>query len=459
MVKRVWLAVAAAAVAGLVGVTAAYGLSAAGAGRSSSVALSRAARLGGTARRSASPGGSSSAGGPSSAAGSGGGSVSGQAGLSRAVRIAGPDGGPASGGVDGAVDGSGSGGSGSGVGGSGVGGSGDGASGVRGSDVGPVGSADGSGAGVQAPAWTQASAQVSPARTEATSPAELMAKLGPIPAGWQASVHSLTVGGIERDYLVMEPADLGSAGPVPVVVLMHGRDESPDTLLHQTGVAQALASTGPAVLVAPAGWQESWDAGGCCGLAYERGIDDVTFVHDVVEQVLSSTPAADPSQVFAVGFSNGGRMAYRLACDLPGTFSAFMAVEAVPVDSCPSMAHLGVTIVAQEGDPLLTVGSGPPKVIDGYDEPTVDATVAHLAALDGCDTAPVTTTLGQAVEQTWACAGGHDLRYVLYPGGAHDWRKAAPGGSAADGGSTAATPGATDFVLQLLGRGVGSPAL
>jgi polyhydroxybutyrate depolymerase len=242
---------------------------------------------------------------------------------------------------------------------------------------------------------------------------------------------------MDRSYFMAVPTNL--SGRVPVVVLLHGRDMTPSGILRISGVAGGI---GPAIVVVPEGWEELWNAGDCCGAAYLHHVDDVEFIAAVVHDVLAAAPAADPAQVYAIGFSNGGRLAYHLACRLPGTFHGVMAVEAVPVQPCPAMAPADVTIVAQQADRLLAVAAGQtPKKVGGFVEPTVAATVRDVRRLDGCTGAPTATVAGVAVERSWSCRAGTVVRYVWYPGGAHTWRPA-----------TATTPGVTGFARQLLGR-------
>ena len=272
----------------------------------------------------------------------------------------------------------------------------------------------------------------SPAPTEA----ELVAGAGPIPAGWVARAHTVNAGGLTRFYLTIEPAKI--RGSLPVVLLMHGRGMTPDTVLRISGLADQI---GPALLVVPAGWDRSWNAGDCCGAAYRAGVNDVAFLRTAVTDVLATDPAGRQAKVYAVGFSNGGRLAYLLACQMPGVFTGFVAVEAVPVEACTPPRPLDMTIVAQQSDPLLTVGHGQPKVIGGFTEPTVAATVNRMESADHCRTQPAAADFGLAVERAWTCAGGTSVRYVWYPSGGHTWRPAAGG-----------TPGATDFVLQMLGK-------
>jgi poly(3-hydroxybutyrate) depolymerase len=62
----------------------------------------------------------------------------------------------------------------------------------------------------------------------------------------------------------------------------------------------------------------TWNAGGCCG---DPSIDDLGYLEDLVQSVAGLTPV-DRSRVYLIGFSNGGMMAYRAICQLPGTFAA-----------------------------------------------------------------------------------------------------------------------------------------
>lgn len=256
------------------------------------------------------------------------------------------------------------------------------------------------------------------------------------PAGWSITDHTVYVGGLERQYYTLRP-DVRAAR-LPVIVLMHGVAMTPAGIVRYTNLAQ---HTGPAIIIAPAGYDRSWNAGDCCGPAYRANVNDVAFIQKVVSQVLAANADANPSRVFAVGFSNGGRMAYKLACDLPGTFAGFAAAEAVPVETCTSLHPTDITIVAQQDDPYLTIDANQrPKYRDGHVEPTVASVIAHWTALDGCADHYIETYYGEAIVKTWDCARNTRLTYVWYPEGAHTWR--AP---------TSTTPGTTDFVLSLIG--------
>jgi len=65
----------------------------------------------------------------------------------------------------------------------------------------------------------------------------------------------------------------------------------------------------------------SFNAGGCCGVAPQRKVDDVQFARDMVAYVAKEM-CGDLNNVFATGFSNGGMMSNRLGCQAADLFKA-----------------------------------------------------------------------------------------------------------------------------------------
>lgn len=266
-----------------------------------------------------------------------------------------------------------------------------------------------------------------------------------VPVGWTTTWAALLSGGIERGYLVIRPP-ASVKGPLPVLLVLAGRGLGPVEIERMT---RLIPIVGNAIMVYPAGFERSWNAGACCGAAHARGIDDVAFLHALIRHVLATQPGASTRAVYLMGFSNGGRMAYRMACESPGLVAGFAAVEAVPVFRCPKLDPSPIAIVAQRGDPLLAIPStASPKTLRGYVEPTVAATVQRWLALEGCRTAPALAAVGSARVAAYdRCRGAGRVEYVLYPGGRHDWPE-----------GYLSTPSAGELIWAFLHRG-GLPVL
>ncbi|TAL26392.1 MAG: hypothetical protein EPN99_00320 [Frankiales bacterium] len=98
----------------------------------------------------------------------------------------------------------------------------------------------------------------------------------------------------------------------PALVFLHGLKSDPADAAASTGFNRLADRDG--VLVAyPEGVRRSFNAGLCCGESVVQGVDDVAFLTEVVNDLRSR----GASRISVVGFSNGGMMAYRFACDRP----------------------------------------------------------------------------------------------------------------------------------------------
>jgi polyhydroxybutyrate depolymerase len=227
---------------------------------------------------------------------------------------------------------------------------------------------------------------------------------------------------------------------MPVLIVLHGRDMSPEAMANTTDF---LPVVGRAVVVYPQGYDLSWNAGSCCGGAQRAGVDDVAFLADLVHHVVATVPGASASQVYLVGFSNGGRMAYRMACADPGLFAGVAAVEAVPVMSCAAPRPIPLAIVAYQDDPLLTIAPPePPRRVEGYIEPRVDQVVATWRHADGCPAAPIVREEGTVSVSSWSGCSDHTrFQYDLYAGGSHHWPR-----------GNAATPSATQLIWRFFNQ-------
>jgi polyhydroxybutyrate depolymerase len=236
---------------------------------------------------------------------------------------------------------------------------------------------------------------------------------------WVTTEVRLTYGGLQRYYLVTQPADRTS-GHLPVVVALHGRSVTPQ--FEETRMDfQEVAS--PGILVYPAGYGESWNAGLCCSVAYTDDVDDVGFLTTVIHQVLRSEADADPERVYLAGYSNGGRMALTLACREPELFAGVAVYAATSSDPCADVRPASLLVMASTGDTSVTIGPGPSRQTLGtFVQPTVTGQAATYRTADGCTTMSSTSTAGSLSETTWsACTTGRQVGLDLYQGGSHAW--------------------------------------
>ena len=140
--------------------------------------------------------------------------------------------------------------------------------------------------------------------------------------------------------------------------------------------------------------------------------------------------------VYLVGYSNGGRLAYTVACNDPTLVDGFAIVDAMPLSGCTLSRPITVLQVDGTDDPAVPYQPGDP----GSESPPATTQVERLRVLDGCPAAPATVSAGSLTVDTWSgCAGGVRLGFATYHGGTHRW----PAGDAA-------TPGAGPVIWEFL---------
>ncbi len=231
-----------------------------------------------------------------------------------------------------------------------------------------------------------------------------------------SSEHALDVGGRIRMYRAYRPATLVT--PVSVVVMLHGGLGSARQAEQAYGW-NALAEERGFVVVYPDAVGAAWAVGGdCCGVAGTNGIDDVGFVERVLTD-LASVVSYDKSRVYAVGFSSGGMMAYRLACDTT-TFAAIGVVAGTVLGDCTNPAPISVMHVHGTADttvPLLGVAGDGVAQITGI--PITDV-VQAWRNVDRCG-GTVSRSRGAVTTNATLCAAGRAVTLVTIDGGGHAW--------------------------------------
>lgn len=231
------------------------------------------------------------------------------------------------------------------------------------------------------------------------------------------SRETLMIGGLERSYLVRIPPGYDGTSRVPLILAFHGFATDANTLLAYTGFDTAAADTG-AITVAPdgTGTPQRWYYRGAAD-----GIDDSAFVGDVLAK-LDAALCVDPDRTYAVGFSNGGGMAQRLACDMPDRIAAIGIVAA---SYAPCQADVPMIAFHGMADAIIPFEGGltPPEL---FSIPFLPARryVSEWAKAVGCDGLPtISRPSGEVELSTFHRCRRGDGEVLLYTilGGGHTW--------------------------------------
>lgn len=232
-------------------------------------------------------------------------------------------------------------------------------------------------------------------------------------------------GGMNRNYLLSRPVTHSTKTKLPVIVILHGRNVTAAYEQQRTNFSSVVR---PSILVYPTGYQGSWNAGGCCGPAESANLDDVGFIKAVLTQVRSTESDASQGPAFLAGYSNGGKLALRIACDDPEDYAGIAVYGATDASTCPLRPAAPVLVMAGSADPELPPnGTLPPVELSGFIPPSFTAEVDSYRLADGCSATPVVTTVGDVTLSSWVdCLPGERAGMGVFSGQPHDW----PGGSA-----------------------------
>jgi polyhydroxybutyrate depolymerase len=142
--------------------------------------------------------------------------------------------------------------------------------------------------------------------------------------GGDDAPRPLTFGG-DRPTDLEVPVTLTEGKRYPLYLVLHGFGANGFAQAAYFGVS-GLPAANEALVIAPDGTPNSagrqfWNADpACCDFEGQQP-DDVAYLGGLIDDVLDTWPV-DPDQVFVVGHSNGGFMAYRLACERADVIAA-----------------------------------------------------------------------------------------------------------------------------------------
>lgn len=242
---------------------------------------------------------------------------------------------------------------------------------------------------------------------------------------------NLTHDKLERAYhLFTPPGD--EKKPRPLVIVLHDSGGSPQNIADVTGFS-ALAEKQGFLVAYPlgSGHVPTWNAGRCCGYASRQNVDDVGFIEKMVADIRTKRNI-DNTRIYATGFSNGGMMAYRLACELSNRFAAVAPVAgAMNVFKCEPPSRLSLTVFHALDDKQLPYKGGlPEKGVRSIVGRTLDPDASVGDAMkfwlkhNYCRNFPGIEDMGDVSRITYFCAEDRHVVLNTLKTGGHSW----PGG-------------------------------
>ncbi|OWK36355.1 alpha/beta hydrolase family esterase [Fimbriiglobus ruber] len=256
----------------------------------------------------------------------------------------------------------------------------------------------------------------------------------PPPLSSTVQLGTIRVGALDRSYLLYVPAHVPPSPPL--VLVFHGSSQTGADIRVATGYEfDRLADEHGFVVVYPNGFEKNWND--CRKTASyparQLNVDDIGFCTALTDR-LRETIGTDPARVFAVGYSNGGHFAYRMALEHPDRVSAIAVFAAsLPTDdNCDcrlTRKPVPVMIVNGTKDPINPFGGGTVTIAGFGNRGTVRssrASAEYFAGLAGSPTPEESSipaegqTDGTWVEKTrWHVPGKAEVVLVAVHGGGH----------------------------------------
>lgn len=249
--------------------------------------------------------------------------------------------------------------------------------------------------------------------------------------GWMATApqtgkitRSLTIHEKQRYYLLYIPKDIDRTKAVPLILAFHGGGSNPEQFAKVSQLNERGGEHLGYIIAYPAGYKNFWHAGdNCCGPPYEENIDDVAFVQAVVKDIVSIL-RIDEKRIFATGYSNGGNMTYRLACELSEQIAA-VAINAssLGLSTCKPKRPMPVLHFHGTADTFHPYEGGPGVTEFNYLKLGAPETILRWAKWNECtDERRVTYKKGAATCITRShCKQNAEVTLCTIEGMGHQW--------------------------------------
>jgi polyhydroxybutyrate depolymerase len=241
-----------------------------------------------------------------------------------------------------------------------------------------------------------------------------------LPSGVSSFTTTLQWDGRTRTILYLRPT-ASSATKVPALVMLHYRGGTPHNMAAYTDVAKLVREHGIWVIL-PKGVDGSWSDD---PVLDQNRTDDSGFLAQLINVSVSQYPL-DVSRIYMTGFSKGGFMVERFACEHADKIAAASWVSATLLNTlrnvCAPVRPLPVLGIHGTADPKVPY-DGETGVASAPD------TMAFFAALDGCATPPagsdlpVTVNDGTSIhlDVYGSCSAGTAVDFYTVNGGGHTW--------------------------------------
>jgi polyhydroxybutyrate depolymerase len=240
--------------------------------------------------------------------------------------------------------------------------------------------------------------------------------------------------GVNRRYILYVPDSYDPEQAYPLVIALHPAGGSAPYMADMTGF-DTLAERDGVIVLYPEGPYGYWDYG--AGLPSLEGVpamlDDPGYIAKAVAEVQAAYNI-DPDRLYAVGFSNGARMAYRLGCELPLAAIAGVAatISNEVTSACPEDRRFSAFFMHGTKDSVIPWHGKPLHIESIYISNALSApdTAQFWASQNQCDDEPTISQIEDSnpdyrvqieVDTFGNCEAATAVIFYRVLGGDHTW--------------------------------------
>jgi polyhydroxybutyrate depolymerase len=229
-----------------------------------------------------------------------------------------------------------------------------------------------------------------------------------------------------REYKEYVPPIYNGNTAVPVVFCLHGLGDNMNNF-NNIGM-NYIADTANFIVITPQAMNSmmgnAWNSGASSyGIVLNGNINDVGFIHAIIDS-LDQEYNIDFSRIYSCGFSMGGFMSNRLACESTDKFAAIASVAGTIGNSlqCNPWGNIPVCHFHGTNDSVV-------KYINNDYGIDAEDLVNYWLTYNNCDTQAIHTVLpdlvadGKTVEHFYYGNGNNNSCVEFYKinGGDHEW--------------------------------------
>eukprot|EP00002_Diphylleia_rotans_P002849 TRINITY_DN11852_c0_g1_i1.p1 TRINITY_DN11852_c0_g1~~TRINITY_DN11852_c0_g1_i1.p1 ORF type:complete len:306 (+),score=44.26 TRINITY_DN11852_c0_g1_i1:52-969(+) len=218
--------------------------------------------------------------------------------------------------------------------------------------------------------------------------------------------------GLVRPYILYVPSTYDATRPHPLFFVFHGVVATGDQAFVNFAVPD-ISEDHNVITITPTADNLAWNGGDCCAPSNRTGVDDVGFVRAMAAEA-SRLVCIDQRRIYAGGYSNGGYLSNRLACEASDLIRAIGTV-AGPLSKestipCRPIRPVPVLHIHGNADEVVPYSHG----VDG---------IQRWKTMNQCVGSPVVTFQnGTATCETYnSCAEGVETSLCTIDGGIHSW--------------------------------------